>query len=136
MSLKANIRIGDKCSIVVEAADPVDLIKRASQFTQLPQKCGHCVSDNLSFMHRTAGGSDEFDYLHVKCNECGAQCDLGQKKKPLGDIFFRHQPKDRSGVKDGFYKYWEQDKQSSSSQVPGDEHPVEVDSDPDDEIPF
>jgi hypothetical protein len=143
MSTKANIKIGSNCSIQLDADNPVDLIKAASQFTQLPSKCGHCESLDLSFMHRTAGNSDEYDYLHLKCGDCGAQCDIGQKKVPKGDIFFKHNPQDRSNVKGGFYKYWEQ---SQSGGNGNDSAPTSVANNPpansgghaadDDDIPF
>lgn len=113
MSLKANIRVGKNCTISLDAATPVDLIKEASQFTQLPRKCGHCDSEDLHFSHRKAGDSGEYDYLHLKCASCGAQADIGQYKKPEGGIYFKFQPKNANkqpyqDTKDGFYKYWEQ----------------------------
>jgi hypothetical protein len=139
MSIKANIKIGSGCTVQLDASNPVDLIKGVSQFSQLPTKCGHCESANLGFMHRTAGDADEYDYLHLKCNECGAQCDIGQKKAPKGDIFFKFQPKDRTNVKDGFYKYWEQDKSGggSTQSAPDPAYDAPPAGPPeDDDIPF
>ena len=108
MSLKATVKVGKACNISLEAADPVSLIKAVSQFTQLPSKCGHCKSDNLQLMHRASGDKSQYDYLHMKCGDCGAQGDIGQNETPKGNVFFKFQPKDRINVKDGFYKYWEQ----------------------------
>lgn len=140
MSIKATVKVG-ACNVSLEADNPVDLIKRVSQFTQLPKKCGHCNSDTLSLMHRTAGNSDEYDYYFLKCDDCGAQGDLGQKKAPKGDIFFRYQPKDKTNVKDGFYKYWEQaeSKKSSGGSTQSSQSSASAryaDDDDGDDIPF
>ena len=137
MSNTATIQVGANCTVTLDAENPVDLIKKAAQFTQLPTKCGHCSSRDLSFMHRTAGDADEYDYLHLKCDDCGAQCDLGQKKAPKGDVFFKHNPKDRADVKGGFYKFWEQDKASSNqSHVEYVNPDGSVADDADDKIPL
>jgi hypothetical protein len=143
MSIKATIKVGNATNVSIEASDPVDLIKKASQFTQLPSKCGHCNSSNLQLMHRASGDRGQYDYLHLKCGDCGAQGDIGQNETPKGNIFFKFQPKDRTNVKNGFYKYWEQSGNSSSggsgngggnqqSQQRHDNHPPEDD----DDIPF
>lgn len=144
MAIKATIRVGKGCNITLDAESPVELVKRASQFTQLPSKCGHCDSENLGFMHRTAGDKNQYDYLHLKCNDCGAQCDIGQNETPKGNIFFKFQPKDRSDVKGGFYKYWEQEKKGGSSSGGGGQQsqsdpgrePDYGPPDDDDSIPF
>lgn len=133
MSYKATIKIGTSCTINAEGETPVDLIKAVSQFAQLPKQCGHCGSANLSLTHRTAGQSDEYDYLQLKCMDCGARGDIGQSKSPKGGIFFRFQPKDRTGVKDGFYKYWEQ--KDGAGSVPSNVSAPSSD-DEDDDIPF
>ena len=146
MSLEATVKIGDAISVSVNGSNMVDLIKGAAKVAGFPQKCGHCKSGNLSFMHRQAGQQKEYDYFHLKCNDCGAQCDIGQNKgSNVGDVFFRFDPnKGANGerrnpelinVKDSFYKYFEQPKRGEQG-VPGGEHPVEVDPDPEDEIPF
>jgi hypothetical protein len=142
MSIKATIRVGKACNISLEASDPVDLIKKSSQFTQLPSKCGHCGSDNLQLMHRASGDKGQYDYLHIKCGDCGAQGDIGQNEVPKGNIFFRQQPKDRVNVKNGFYKYWEQNGASGDSssrpQSSGSSYnpPAPEPEEDDDDIPF
>jgi hypothetical protein len=138
MSIKANIKVGGSTTIQVEGETPIDIIKGASQFTQLPRKCGHCGSTDLGFMHRSAGDAGEYDYLHLKCGECGAQADLGQTKSPKGGVFFKHQP-DRTGAKDGFYKFWEQPKSggggTAAPAAPSPAAGASADSS-DDDIPF
>ena len=106
--LRAVVTVGGSTRVTVEGDTPVDLIKGVSQFDQLPKKCGHCGSQDLALEHRTAGQSDEYDYLHLKCKSCGAKGNIGQTKNPKGGIFFTYNPKEMVNVKDGFYKYWEQ----------------------------
>ena len=119
----------------------MDLIKQVHQFGQLPNKCGHCSSEDLMLEHRTAGDSAEYDYLHLKCRECGAKADLGQTKNPKGGIFFKYQPKGKIEVKNGFYKYWEQPdhpRKSSGSAAPGNYSAASttVATEEEDDIPF
>lgn len=135
MSIKATIKIGSNCNIQVEGESPVELIKSVSQFSQLPTKCGHCDSTNLSLSHRTAGNADEYDYLSLKCMDCGATGDIGQTKNPKGGIFFKHKPKDKNDVKGGFYKYWEQEGSSGSSGSYSNDNRDVAEGDEDD-IPF
>jgi hypothetical protein len=135
MSIKATVKVGKACNISLEAADPVSLIKAVSQFTQLPSKCGHCESNNLALHHRVAGDKGQYDYLHIKCGDCGATGDIGQNETPKGNVFFRYQPKDRVGVKNGFYKYWEQPDYKGSTPAQTSS-PVVADDDDNDDIPF
>lgn len=141
MSIKANIKVGGGCTISLEAETPVEIIKAASQFSQLPKKCGQCGSHSLEFSHRTAGDSGQYDYLHLKCSDCGATCDIGQTQVPKGNIFYKHQPKDRTNVKEGFYKYWEQDHGSGNAPAPasrpeGAPSSLGIDDDDGAQIPF
>jgi hypothetical protein len=136
MSIKATITVGASCVVSVEAENPVELIKSASQFTQLPSACGHCGSKDLGFNHRTAGDSNEYDYLTLKCGGCGASCDLGQSKAIKGAIFFKYNPKEATNVKDGWYKYWEQGKGSSAPSSSNQGISPTQAPDDNDDIPF
>lgn len=106
--MEANIKLGAACTIKVTGETPVDLIKAVAQFSQLPTSCGKCDSKNLAFRHRTAGQSNEYHYLTLQCNDCGAAMDIGQQKTG-GGIFPTFKPKDKKGVVNGFYHWKDQD---------------------------
>jgi len=93
--------------IKVTGNTPVELIKAVSQFSQLPSECGKCKSNNLGFRHRVAGQSNEYDYLTLTCNDCGASLDLGMTK--VGEGIFPKFNNDKVGIVNGFYKWQDQD---------------------------
>jgi|TARA_R110000744_G_scaffold170189_3_gene288290 hypothetical protein len=142
MSLKATVKVGSAISILVEGQSMVELIKAASSVSGLPQECGHCKGTRLSLHHREAGDSKQYSYLSIKCDDCGAAGDLGQNQAPnLGDVYFQRNPKDKTDVKDGFYKYWEQSgyKLRAKGNDPSLSRQVQqapVKDEQDDDIPF
>ena len=141
MSIKATVRVGKGCNISLEASNPVELIKAASQFSQLPSQCGHCKSENLGFMHRQTGDKGQYDYLHIKCQDCGAQADLGQSETIKGNVFFKHQPKDKTNVQGGFYRYWEQAGAQTKDSTPASRNASQqssqqYDSSDEEDVPF
>ncbi|MDB4792304.1 hypothetical protein OAG69_00050 [bacterium] len=152
MSLQANVKIGEAITISVGGSNMVELIKGCAKVAGFPQKCGHCGSSNLSFMHRAAGDRKQYSYFHLKCNDCGAQCDIGQNQgENVGDVFFKFDPnrgRKESGlpelvdVKDSFYKYWEQPKSGGGGNTSQPSQPSQpsqtqnAEPDNDDEIPF
>lgn len=145
MSLEATVKIGNAISVSVGGSNMVELIKGCAKVAGFPQKCGHCNSLNLSFSHRQAGDKKQYSYFHLKCNECGAQADIGQNQgENLGDVFFKYDPNrgradngqpELVGVKNSFYKYFEQPKRGEQVNPPEFVTDVEMD-DEDDPIPF
>jgi hypothetical protein len=132
--MEAHIKVGGNTTIKVTGADPVELIKAVSQFSQLPTSCGHCDSKDLALKHRTAGNSNEYSYLTLHCNGCGAALDIGQQKTG-GGIFPTFTPKDANknlkvNVKGGFYKWKDQPQSQSGNSAPQQQSQPNLNSDP------
>lgn len=143
-NMEANIKLGGNTTIKVTGETPVDIIKAISQFSQLPTQCGHCDSKDIAFRHRTAGNANEYNYLTLHCNSCGAALDIGQQKVG-GGIFPTFFPKDANkadkvNVKNGFYKWKEQpqaqNSNSSYSAPQQQQAPPAASFDDDEDIPF
>lgn len=91
MNVKVLKRINPTTQIEVEFTDERDVkeaVLKATPFLQIPTKCGHCGSDNISFGARNTKGG-EFIYVEVYCYDCRWRKPTGEYKSPKGAIFFK-----------------------------------------------
>lgn len=104
MPLQAKFKFG-AMMIAINAADPKSLFEQASIFGELPHQCGKCQSPNIAPTHRLTKEQDS--YYNLRCCDCGAIFDVGQKKDSNG-LFPKFNPKDRVKCVAGWYLWDDQ----------------------------
>lgn len=77
MKVQLNIPLGNKRLVIEGDSDEKTAISRLSFWSQLPEKCGACESQNIGLQHRQPKG---FDYYGLHCTDCGADFNFGQLK--------------------------------------------------------
>lgn len=90
--------------LTINAKDEMDLFQQVSIFGEIPCLCGQCDSKNVFPTHRQTQEKD--DYYGMRCRECGAIFDVGQKK--AGGLFPKVNSERRNNKK-GWYYFEEQD---------------------------
>ena len=91
----------------LEAETPVDALEKLATFAEVcgETHCRKCNSERVSPSKRYTPDGDMYLMLH--CHSCGSQIDVGQAKKPKGDVFVRRFNKDvdPNDQKGGWYHY-------------------------------
>lgn len=85
MKATLKIKIGSKSLEITGEGDNKQVIKNFSFWSQLPDKCGLCKSNNMALNYRSPKGND---YYGLKCLDCGADLNFGQYKQG-GGFFLR-----------------------------------------------
>jgi len=74
-----NKKIGDvDFSFEIQEEKEFDALEKASLFGCMPDECGLCKSKDVKL---TSHRAQEYTFVDVVCNECGARAQLGSYKK-------------------------------------------------------
>lgn len=76
------VKLGTKVLEIISKGDSeADMIKSFSFWSQLPDKCGACGSDNIALNYKSPKGND---YYGLKCLKCNAELTFHQLKEGKG----------------------------------------------------
>lgn len=81
MKLRMNIPVGST-PITIEAENVKELFEATELLGQLPQSCGGCNGTSIRPAYSKTG--DGFEFYYLKCNSCGHEFRLGQRKSDQG----------------------------------------------------
>ncbi len=78
MACTITMNIGDRMTVTVSGDRPIEVVAQASEFGELPTKCGGCGKSNISF--KTRRPQDKYTYHSLVCTDCGREFQLGETK--------------------------------------------------------
>lgn len=78
MACTITMNIGDRMTVTVSGERPIEVVEQASEFGELPTKCGGCGSSNISF--KTRRPQEKYTYHSLVCTDCGREFQLGETK--------------------------------------------------------
>lgn len=84
LAFKFAARIG-KNPVQIEAEGMKPLFMASGFFAQIPQKCGHCGSDDLTL---NGTKNQSFEFYGVLCRGCNHELKFGQRKED-GGLFLK-----------------------------------------------
>lgn len=91
MNVKLRVSINKNCELTIELPEERDLkeaLLKVSPFMWLPKKCGICQSEKVGLSTKTDKKS-EYIFVSVRCFDCGAEAQFGERKNPKGALFLK-----------------------------------------------
>ena len=91
MNVKLRVSINKNCELTIELPEERDLkeaLLKVSPFMWLPRKCGMCQSERVGLQTKTDKKS-EYIFVAVRCSDCGAEAQFGERKNPKGALFLK-----------------------------------------------
>lgn len=99
MKIKLNKQVGDtSLQFEIKEGNVKNAMFLAGGIANIPTECGECGSTNVS-LSSNVGENEEgsFEYVKVRCKECGATSTMGSYQKQNGIFwkqFEKYQPKE------------------------------------------
>lgn len=77
MKADLTLKLGNKILKIAGEGTETSIMKALNFWTQLPEVCSCCKSQNIGLTYRRA--KEKFDYYGLRCNSCGAELTFHQK---------------------------------------------------------